>query len=140
AFEHVVLHHAVFQEPVVHVGDLELSPSGGLEGGQNLPDRRVIKVNAGDGEVARWLFGLLDDPLDPAIAVELRDSQVAQMLAIGFLGKNDSSAARLLLKSVDTRADRPLEDVVPQQHDTPVTRDELLSQAKGFSDPTRLVL
>src|SRR5437879_4242798 len=118
AIEHVVLHQSVLEEPVVHVSDLELSAPGRLELGQHIPYRRVIKVNARDSEVAGRLLGLLDNPFDPALAVELGDAQVAKVLVIEFPGENDTRAALLLLERIHARTDRALEDVVSQEHDT----------------------
>src|SRR5438132_1581986 len=92
AIEHVVLHQSVLEEPVVHVSDLELSAPGRLELGQHLPYRRVIKVNARDGEVAGRLLGFLDNPFDPALAVELGDAQVAKVL-VGDAGQGVQAAS-----------------------------------------------
>src|ERR1700730_6762517 len=51
-FDDVVLDATVVEVPVVHVSDLELSATGGLQLGQNLPHGLVVEVDAGDGELA----------------------------------------------------------------------------------------
>src|SRR5919108_4715436 len=61
AVEHVVLHHALGDEPVVDVGDLQLAAPGRHQVGDHLEDGLVVEVDAGDAEAARRVVGLLDD-------------------------------------------------------------------------------
>src|SRR5712692_1372272 len=98
AFEHVVLHETFLDVPVVDVGDLELAPARRLQVGQHVPDRFVIEVRAGDGELARWNLWLLHDALDAAAAVELRHAQMPEVLGIALVRQDDARSGRLPVK------------------------------------------
>src|SRR6202521_4348035 len=75
-FKDVVLHDATFQVPVVDIGDLQLPTTRWLELGEYRPDRLVVEVHAGHGIIARRVFRLFDDSLDPAASVELSYAQM----------------------------------------------------------------
>src|SRR5206468_6847505 len=98
------------------------------------------EVDARDRELARGLLWLLHDPLDALIAVELRDAEVTQVLAVGLMRQDDASAPVLLHKGVDAVTDRALENVVGEKDHAAVVAYELLRQAQRFGDPARLVL
>src|SRR5450759_1630050 len=82
ALEHVVLHQAAIDVPVVDVGDLELVAVRRLQHGEHIPHRLVVAVDAGDGEIARWLLGFLDDAHDASGPVHLGDAEVLEVLGL----------------------------------------------------------
>ena len=84
-------------------------------------------------------FGLLED-LGYAIAGHDRDAEVAEVLVLGDLGEHDARAGRLLLEVLGDRLQRPLEDVVGEQHAHLVARDEPLREPERVGDPARLFL
>src|ERR1043166_2843996 len=140
AFQDVVLHQTAFQIPVVDVGDLELAASRRLELRDYLPDRLVVEVNAGHREIAGRLGGLLMDAGDPAVAIELRDAEIAQVLTVALPREHDACAPRLLLECGDARLERALENVVGEQDDAALAVDKLLRQTQRLGDSSRLLL
>src|SRR5438477_3926918 len=140
ALQDVVLHQPMLDVPVVDVGDLELSAGGRLELGDDFPDRPVIEVDAGDGEVARGLGRLLDDPLDALGAIHLGDAEMIEVLAVLFTPEHHPRSLGLLPEGVDAGTDRGAEDVVAEQDDRPVAADEVLGQAQRLGDSAGPVL
>ena len=65
---------AALEVGVVHVGDLELSPAGGRELGDDVPDLLVVHVDADDGVVGGRVGGLLDDAAKGAVVGEVGDA------------------------------------------------------------------
>src|SRR5207302_6213056 len=128
AVEHVVLHETLLEVPVIHISDLELPAVRRSQPGEDTPHGGVIEVDAGHRVLARRYLGLLDDPLDPAVAVELSHPKVPEVLAVGQMREHDPRALLLLLESVDAGTDRSLEDVVPEQHDCAITANEFLGE------------
>src|SRR5258708_36685511 len=111
-----------------------------MEFGQHRPYSLVVEVHTRHRVIARGLLWLLDDPLDPAAAVELGDSQVAKVFAILLLRQDHPGAARLIAECIGAVADRPPEDVVTEQDHGPIAAYEFLRQAKRLGDSPRLVL
>src|SRR5487761_139470 len=97
----VVLDPAVVEVPVVYVSDLQLAAAGGLQLREHAPHGLVIKVDAGDCELAGRLIRLLDNVLDLPRAVEVGDAEVAQVLSVDLVGEHDSSSVCLLRESVN---------------------------------------
>src|SRR5262249_54071401 len=79
AVYHVVLHVAVTYVVIIDIRDLELPAAGWLKRRDDIKDSSIIKIHTGHGERARRLFRLLYDTLDPAIAIEGSDTQVAEV-------------------------------------------------------------
>ena len=75
--EHVERHRPLLHVVIVDVGDLELSPTGRLEGGDDREDGGVVAVDAGDPETAGGHLGLLFDPRHPSIGREDGYAEVA---------------------------------------------------------------
>src|SRR6266550_6621203 len=138
--EHVVLQLGVVEVPVVDVRDLELAAPRRLELGQHPPYRIVVEVHAGHGEVAGRFLRLLDDPRDPAVAVELGHAQVPEVLGVRLLGEHDTRAPVLVVKRLDTWPQRALEHVVGQEDHAAVAVHELFGESQSLCDPASLVL
>ena len=86
------------------------------------------------------VVGLLDDPRDPALAVELGHAEVAQVLRVELVGEQDARAPRLGGEALDRRPERPLEDVVGEHHADAVAADEALREPERLRDPAGLLL
>src|SRR5438067_9536824 len=78
ALDDVVLHPGLADVVVVHVGDLELTPSRRLQGRDDLEDVGRVEVDAGDAVRARGVRRLLDDLRHPSVAIQLGDAEVLQ--------------------------------------------------------------
>src|SRR5579875_4147527 len=99
--EHVVVHGAPLDVPVVHVGDLELTAARGHERADHVEHPGVVAVDAGDGMAGGRVLGLLHDPHDATLVIEGRDAQMAQMHRVTLLGEQDPGAASLLGEALD---------------------------------------
>ena len=139
AADDIRLHRAAADVPVVHVGDLELTTRGRRERRQEVPDLRVVEVDARHGEARRRCLRLLDDIGHP-VAVHHRNAEMAQMLVLRKLGKRDARTAFLALEVLDDRPERLLEDVVGEQHAHLVAGDEPLGEPERIGDAARVLL
>src|SRR5215211_6862791 len=140
ALEDVVLHAAPLDVPVVDVGDLQLAPARGLEGGDDVEDVLVVEVDAGDHVVAGRVVGLLEDADDPAVAVELGHAEVAQVGRVVDAGQDEAGPGGLGQEVGHGRAQAALDHVVGQHDHHPVPVDEALGQPEGLGDPARPLL
>src|SRR3984893_11575003 len=140
AFDYVVLDAAVVEVPVVDVRDLELSTTGRLQLGQNLPHGIVVEIDTGDGEFAGRIFRLLDDAFDAIGAVEVGHTEVAQVVTIGLMREHDPSPVLLLRERLNAKPKGPLEDVVAEHDHRSIAPNEPLCQAERFGDASRLLL
>jgi hypothetical protein len=78
--------------------------------------------------------------VDDAIAVELGDTQVAQVLRVLLPSEEDPRARSLLDEVVDRVLDRPLHDVVGEHDDDRVTAREPLRETQRLRDPAGALL
>src|SRR5262249_58530546 len=96
AVDDVVLHLALADVVVVHVGDLELPAARGHERLDDVEDIGVVEIDAGDGELARRRLRLLENALHTPVAGELRNAEMAKMLDVAFPREVDARTAFLL--------------------------------------------
>ena len=66
-------------EVVVHIGDLKFPARRGLEGPDDVEDRRLVAVDPCHGVVARRNRRLLDDADDPTIFVHLGHTEMGEV-------------------------------------------------------------
>ena len=99
-----------------------------------LEHRRVVEVDAGHGELARRGDRLLDDPRDAAVAVELGNAEVTQVLDLRLPREHDARAELLAGEVVRRGLDRPLEDVVGEHDADLVAADEALGEPERLGD------
>src|SRR5919204_1875433 len=114
--QHVVRHGAPLHVPVVHVGDLQLAPAGGLQGRDHLEHVGVVEVDAGDGVAGGGAVGLLVDADHAAVAVQLGHAEVGEVGGVVDAGEHDAGAGGLGDEVGDGRPQAPLDDVVGQHH------------------------
>src|SRR5215218_5922277 len=135
--EDVVLHAAPLDVPVVDVGDLQLAPARGLEGGDDVEDVLVVEVDAGDHVVAGRVVGLLEDADDPAVAGQLGHAEVAQVGRVVDTGQDKAGPGGLSQEVGHGRAQAALDHVVGQHDHHPVAVHEALGEPDGLGDAAR---
>ena len=124
---------------VVHVGDLELAASRGLELGDHVEDVGLVAVEAGDRESAGRLDRLLDDLRDPAV-LDARDAEMTEMLGLAHVREQNPRSGALPSEVVDRRRDRTPEDVVGEHHDDALVADELAGKPERLRDSAGTLL
>src|SRR6266568_6847536 len=115
---------------VVDVGDLELAAGRRLEGADEVEDLRVVEVDAGHGEVALRIPGLLHDPGD-LVALHLGHPEALRVLhglqhhlrALPLLGEASREGGEVVL-----------EDVVPQDDADRLLAGEVLREPARLGD------
>src|SRR5215218_2909169 len=135
--QHVVLHLAALDVPVVDVGDLQLAAAGRPQRGDDLEDALVVEVDAGDHVVAGRVVGLLEDADDPAVAVELGHAEVAQVGRVVDAGQDEAGPGGLSQEVGHGRAQAALDHVVGQHDHHPVAVHEALGEPDGLGDAAR---
>src|SRR5262245_23969890 len=90
SIDDVVLHPALADEVVVHIGDLQLPTTRRLQRGDYFEDRRIIEVDTGHRQCAGRIMWLFDDAGDTATVVELRNTKVTQVIRVFKPGQQDA--------------------------------------------------
>ena len=140
----------VVDQPLDRVGDLELAPGRRLDRAHRLVDRWVEEVHADEREVGRRVGGLLDEPHDLAVGVDLGHAELAGIVDVreqDLRGRSarpsPSSSGRRALgaRSASTNARRPCcEHVVAEVHDEVVVAEEVAGDQHAVREPERRVL
>ena len=139
-------------QPLDGVGDLELAPPRRLDGAHRLVDLVVEEVHADQGEVRGRHRRLLDQPEDPAGAVQLRHPE---LLRVVHVGQQDLGGGQEQLVVPELWGRRPgpvglepghevaevlLQEVVAEVHDEVVVAQELAGDKHGMGQPERRLL
>ena len=133
---------SLVDEPLDGVGDLEFTARRGFDGGDGLVDTGVEEVHADEGEVGRWVGGLLDESDHVAGVVEFGD---AEPVRVGHLLEEDLRVGWLVAgarraEGVDEGGEVLFQEVVAEVHDEVVLAEELPGDEHAVGEPEGLVL
>jgi len=135
---------ALFDQPLDGVGDLELAALRRLDGAHRLVDRLVEEIHADEREVARRIFGFLDEALHVAVFRHFGDTELARVVDVAekYLGGRGVLAAfgagRLELAHETIEA--LLEHVVAEIHDEVVVTEEVVRDQHAVREAEWLIL
>ena len=106
---------------------------------------RVEQVDADEGEVGRRVVGLLDEPHDVAVGVELGDAEAVRVGDLRRAGSGRPAASVAAgvgprSKRVDERGEVLLEQVVAEVHDEVVVAEEVAGDQHAVGQAERRVL
>ena len=133
ATEDLHLQLAVFQELLVHGGDLQLAAGGGLDGLGHVHHLVGVEVEAHHGVVALGHFGFLLDAETVTLLVEFRHT-----ITLGVAHPVAEDGGFLVLLGIlhgiaEQRGEAgTVEDVIAQHETGAVVTDELLSDDEGL--------
>ena len=117
---------------VEHIGDLELTPSGGREVGDDIERIRSQEIDANRDEITLRHGGLLFKPEDCAVRPEFGDTET---LGIGDPVEHGSGTPRAFFeRRRDVGQSRPAENVVPENDAEGVVTDEVPGEADRVGD------
>src|SRR5450830_1718981 len=133
ALQDIVCHGTSADIRVVDVGDLQFTTMRRDQGRDDVKDLSIIHVDAGDSQVALGVGRLLLDAQDMPVLGQLSHTKTPRVL---YLFEEDTCTPSLALEGCDRRCEVVLEDVVPQDDATGITRAETTSQSQRFGDAT----
>src|SRR5919202_129373 len=127
----------VLDEVLDRIGDFELAAPRRTNMLDRFPDMMVEHVDADQCEVGDELLGFLDQPLDLALAIQLRHPELAR---VGDFLEYDLRVPVARAELLDERRDSAFEAVIAEKHDETLVAQEITALLDGVGQAKRRAL